>query len=155
MWVRGAPLIGVTASYGMFFAVKDKPTEANIRNAYNLLISTRPTAVDLRWALERILNNILKLREVERSDYLWAFCKELEENSIKQCSRIGDYGLEIIKSKLIKGKTFNILTHCNAGWLACVDWGTALAPIYQAHKKGMIQFMYGLMKLGQGLKELH
>jgi len=137
MWVRGAPLIGVTASYGMFFAVKDNPSELNIRKAYDALISTRPTAVDLRWALERILNNIFKFKEEDRTNYLWNFCKKLEENSISQCSKIGDYGFEIIRSKIIKGKTFNILTHCNAGWLACVDWGTALAPIYKAYNAGL------------------
>ena len=137
MWVRGAPLIGVTASYGMFFAVKDNSSELNIRKAYDSLISTRPTAVDLKWALERILNNILKLKEKDRTNYLWNFCKELESNSINQCSKIGDYGFEIIKSKFIKGKTFNILTHCNAGLLAFVDWGTALAPIYKAYNAGL------------------
>ncbi len=137
MWVRGAPLIGVTAAYGMFYAIKENPSELNIKKAFDLLINTRPTAVDLRWALEKILNKILKFKAEDRATYAWQFSKELEINSIKQCSKIGDYGLEIIKSKIIKDKTFNILTHCNAGWLACVDWGTALAPIYKAYNLGL------------------
>ena len=137
MWVRGAPLIGVTAAYGMFYAIKENPSELNIKKAFDLLINTRPTAVNLRWALEKILNKILKFKAEDRATYAWQFSKELEINSIKQCSKIGDYGLEIIKSKIIKDKTFNILTHCNAGWLACVDWGTALAPIYKAYNLGL------------------
>jgi len=137
MWIRGAPLIGVTVAYGMYFAIKDNPSDKNIIKSYKLLLNTRPTAVDLKWALDNILNKTLKIKQKERLSYTWKFSRELEANSIKQCSKIGDYGLEIIKSKMVQGETFNILTHCNAGWLACVDWGTALSPIYKAFNEGL------------------
>ena len=137
MWVRGAPLIGITVAYGMYFAIKDNPSEKNIIKSYKLLLNTRPTAVDLKWVLDNILNKTLKIKEKERLNYTWKFSRELEANSIKQCSKIGDYGREIIKSKMVQGETFNILTHCNAGWLACVDWGTALSPIYKAFNEGL------------------
>ena len=136
MLVRGAPLIGVTASYGMTFAVKKDPSQKNISDAFNMLINTRPTAVDLRWALENFVKGILKLNEEDRFMYAWKLSNELLENSIKQCSNIGDNGLNLIKKIYKSKKTLNILTHCNAGWLACVDWGTALAPIYKAFNSG-------------------
>jgi len=137
MWVRGAPLIGVTASYGMFFALSEDPTEKNINESFKKLIDTRPTAVDLKWALENILELINKVGIKERADLVWKFARKLEQESISQCSKIGNYGLDIIESNIKDDKTINILTHCNAGWLACVDWGTALAPIYKAYNKGI------------------
>ena len=137
MWVRGAPLIGVTASYGMFFALSENPSEKNINEAFKRLIDTRPTAVDLKWALENILELINKVGIKERADLVWKFARKLEQESISQCSKIGNYGLDIIESNIKDDKTINILTHCNAGWLACVDWGTALAPIYKAYNKGI------------------
>jgi methylthioribose-1-phosphate isomerase len=137
MWVRGAPLIGVTASYGMYFAVKENPSIRNIQESFEKLLVTRPTAIDLKWALKNIIDIILQVSDKDRAEFVWNISRKLEENSVKQCSKIGDYGLEIIKSIIKKNKTFNILTHCNAGWLACVDWGTALAPIYKAYNSGM------------------
>lgn len=136
MWVRGAPLIGVTAAFGMFFAIKENPSDYNIKYSFNKLLATRPTAVDLKWALENIIIMIEGVTKKEKADLVWQFSRNLEIDSIKQCSKIGDYGLEIIESKY-NNKTINILTHCNAGWLACVDWGTALAPIYKAYNKGL------------------
>jgi methylthioribose-1-phosphate isomerase len=136
MWVRGAPLIGVTAAFGMFFAIKENPSDDNIEYSFNKLLATRPTAVDLKWALENIIIMIEGVTKKEKADLVWQFSRNLEIDSIKQCSKIGDYGLEIIESKY-NNKTINILTHCNAGWLACVDWGTALAPIYKAYNKGL------------------
>jgi len=137
MWVRGAPLIGVTASYGMFFALSENPSEKNINEAFKRLIDTRPTAVDLKWALENILELINKVSIKDKADLVWKFARKLEQESISQCSKIGNYGLDIIESNIKDDKTINILTHCNAGWLACVDWGTALAPIYKAYNKGI------------------
>ena len=136
MWVRGAPLIGVTAAFGMFFAIKENPSDDTIEYSFNKLLATRPTAVDLKWALENIIIMIEGVTKKEKADLVWQFSRNLEIDSIKQCSKIGDYGLEIIESKY-NNKTINILTHCNAGWLACVDWGTALAPIYKAYNKGL------------------
>ena len=137
MWVRGAPLIGVTASYGMFFALKENSSKKNIEYSFKKLLATRPTAVDLKWALENITDVILQINENDRADHVWGIARKLEADSIEQCSKIGDYGLEVIKSRIKNNKTFNILTHCNAGWLACVDWGTALAPIYKAYNSGL------------------
>jgi methylthioribose-1-phosphate isomerase len=137
MWVRGAPLIGVTAAYGMYFAARKNPDELNIKKSFKKLLATRPTAVDLKWALENILAIVIKYNTKERAECVWNFARKLEKNSVNQCSKIGDYGLEIIQSSITDDKTFNILTHCNAGWLACVDWGTALAPIYKAYNNGL------------------
>ncbi len=137
MLVRGAPLIGVTASYGMCFAIKEDPSIKSINNAFNILVKTRPTAVDLRWALENFVKEILNFKEADRFICAWKISNALLENSVKQCSDIGDNGLNLI-NKIYKSKTtLNILTHCNAGWLACVDWGTALAPIYKAFNSGI------------------
>ena len=135
MQVRGAPLIGVTASYGMALAIKQDPSEQCIDESFNNLIKTRPTAVDLKWALENLRKEILPLNKNDRFSHAWKISKKLLENSVQQCSDIGEHGLSLIK-KVNKNKV-NILTHCNAGWLACVDWGTALAPIYKAYDYGI------------------
>ena len=135
MQVRGAPLIGVTASYGMALAIKQDPSEQCIDESFNNLIKTRPTAVDLKWALENLRKEILPLNKNDRFSHAWKMSKKLLENSVQQCSDIGEHGLSLIK-KVNKNKV-NILTHCNAGWLACVDWGTALAPIYKAYDYGI------------------
>ena len=135
MMVRGAPLIGVTASYGIALAIKHDPSDDSINNAFDKLIKTRPTAVDLKWALENMVKETFTLNKNERFIRSWEISNKLLENSVQQCSDIGDHGLNLIKK--IKKSKVNILTHCNAGWLACVDWGTALAPIYKAHDCGI------------------
>ncbi len=143
MVVRGAPLIGVMGAYGMALAMKENPSNKTMKIAYEHIIQTRPTAINLEWALNRICNKIKNLDLAKR-----AFAAKLEadliaEEDVAMCEKIGVYGCnvieDILQNKLRRGqgRILNILTHCNAGWLATVDWGTALAPIYKAHRKGI------------------
>lgn len=137
MLVRGAPLIGATTAYGMALALRDDASDAGFDHAYKSLYATRPTAVNLRWALEEMSAKILPLPVQERVGAAYKLAAEICENDVAQNSSIGDHGLKIIEEIWEqKGKTgvINILTHCNAGWLATVDWGTATAPIYKAHE---------------------
>ena len=139
MRVRGAPLIGATAAYGAALAMREDASDANLASMYDHLFATRPTAVNLRWALDdmKALLEPLPLSEREAAAYKRA--AEICDEDVEICSNIGEHGVEIIKEIAAKknGKTVNILTHCNAGWLATVDWGTALAPIYKAHNAGI------------------
>ena len=139
MRVRGAPLIGATAAYGAALAMREDASDANLASMYDPLVATRPTAVNLRWALDdmKALLEPLPLSEREAAAYKRA--AEICDEDVEICSNIGEHGVEIIKEIAAKknGKTVNILTHCNAGWLATVDWGTALAPIYKAHNAGI------------------
>ena len=137
MWVRGAPLIGVTAAYGMSLAIKEDASDKNINIAEKKLLEARPTAVDLKWAISKVKEKIFSLKPRERFEVAWMTSGELAEDSIKQCSKIGDFGKELILKNSPNNKSFNILTHCNAGWLACVDWGTALSPIYKLFNEGI------------------
>ena len=137
MWVRGAPLIGVTAAYGMSLAIKEDPSDENINIAEKKLLEARPTAVDLKWAISKVKEKIFSFKPRERFEIAWMTSGELAEDSIKQCSKIGDFGKELILKNSPNNKSFNILTHCNAGWLACVDWGTALSPIYKLFNEGI------------------
>jgi len=137
MWVRGAPLIGVTAAYGMSLAIKEDASDKNINIAEKKLLEARPTAVDLKWAISKVKEKIFSLKPRERFEVAWITSGELAEDSIKQCSKIGDFGKELILKNSPNNKSFNILTHCNAGWLACVDWGTALSPIYKLFNEGI------------------
>ena len=137
MWVRGAPLIGVTAAYGMSLAIKEDASDKNINIAEKKLLEARPTAVDLKWAISKVKEKIFSFKPRERFEVAWITSGELAEDSIKQCSKIGDFGKELILKKSPNNKSFNILTHCNAGWLACVDWGTALSPIYKLFNEGI------------------
>ena len=98
MMVRGAPLIGVTASYGMTLAIKDNPSDENIYSAFEKLVNTRPTAVDLKWALENLMKKILPINKNDRFDYSWQLSKSLLEDSVQQCSDIGEHGLNLIKN---------------------------------------------------------
>ncbi|MFH1052682.1 MAG: S-methyl-5-thioribose-1-phosphate isomerase [bacterium] len=148
MWVRGAPLIGVTAAYAMYQASIETPNVKDFRN-YILgfaqkLKNARPTAVNLEWAVNIQMNIIEKHIDTDEcSKQLLISARKIAEDDVHNCRKIGEFGFQIIKeiadkkAKSEEDKTVNILTHCNAGWLATVDWGTATAPIYFAHKEGI------------------
>lgn len=144
MVVRGAPLIGVTAAYGIYLACieskdKERPKEY-IAEAATKILATRPTAVNLYWAVNEMLNVIHKVNDADkRLETALSRANEIKQEDISICENIGKYGLEIIKTIANKkeGKPVNILTHCNAGWLATIDWGTASSPIYHAQKEGI------------------
>lgn len=138
MEVRGAPLIGGTAAYGIVLAIKENNDPEFIKKSAEELIQSRPTAINLKWAVDRMLN---KLSGVKSDDVLNIALKEANDicdEDEKFCENIGLNGLKIIEEIYNKTKkTVNILTHCNAGWLATINWGTATSPIYHAHKKGI------------------
>lgn len=136
MRVRGAPLVGATAAYGLCLALKENASVSAMAKAIKILLATRPTAMNLRWALENMQEKLKLLPESKRSKAAWKLAAEICDEDVKTNSAIGDNGLKIIQEIWDKKKqpgTVNILTHCNAGWLATVDWGTALSPIYKAH----------------------
>ena len=144
MWVRGAPLIGATAAYGIALAMHNDPSDKGVRAAYAALYETRPTAVNLRWALDDMRALLVELHPDEREKASYCRAAEICDEDVAICSAIGDHGKLLIEAAWQKkGKPslgdggINILTHCNAGWLATVDWGTALAPIYKAHDAGI------------------
>lgn len=140
MLVRGAPLIGATAAYGIALAMQADASDENLGNAYEKLLATRPTAVNLRWALDEMSKLLEPLSENERSAAAYKRAADICDEDVEICSSIGDHGLKIIQelhNKKGAGGAVNILTHCNAGWLATVDWGTALAPIYKAFDAGI------------------
>jgi methylthioribose-1-phosphate isomerase len=138
MVVRGAPLIGATAAYGMALALRSDASDARIDEAARVLAATRPTAVDLAWALARMRKVLAGIAPGERADAAFREAAAICDASVEQCRSIGAHGVEIIRAAArTAGRTVNILTHCNAGWLACVDWGTALSPIYMAHDAGI------------------
>ena len=143
MIVRGAPLIGVAGAYGLMLALFDDPSDNSLQIAASDLLSTRPTAVNLSWAIKRIMNRVIPLPLEKRAHEAMLEAKLIEAEDIKLCQSIGDNGLKIIKDLIHKKgqnsseEPINILTHCNAGWLATVDWGTALAPVYKAHRLGL------------------
>jgi len=143
MVVRGAPLIGVAGAYGLMLALQQDPTDTALAAAFERLNATRPTAVNLRWALERVRQRVASLPEAERAEAARAEAGAIAEEDVAMCEAIGDHGLRLFQELAAarpaqrQNRPFNVLTHCNAGWLATVDWGTALAPIYKAHRSGM------------------
>lgn len=140
MLVRGAPLIGAVAAYGMALAMRENPSQENLHQAYVTLNATRPTAINLRWALDRMNAELRECAESERQEKAYALAKKIADEDIEICRSIGENGLSVIReiaAQKAEGDTINILTHCNAGWLATVDWGTALSPIYMAHEAGI------------------
>ena len=138
MQVRGAPLIGGTAAYGMALAVKENSDPDFIKKSSEELIKSRPTAINLKWAVNRMLKKLSGINNNEILDIALKEAKEICDEDEKFCENIGLNGLEIIKKIHDKKKDIvNILTHCNAGWLATINWGTATSPIYHAHKKGI------------------
>ena len=138
MEVRGAPLIGATAAYGIVLAIMENNDSEFIKKSSEDLIKSRPTAINLKWAVDRMIK---KLSDVNHNEVLKAALDEAKlicEEDVKFCENIGLNGLKIIEEIYNKKKdTVNILTHCNAGWLATINWGTATSPIYHAHKKGI------------------
>ena len=137
MIVRGAPLIGATAAYGVALAMTADPSDAMLARAYEALLASRPTAVNLRWALDDLRTRLSPLPPGSRRDAAYRRAAEICDEDVEICRRIGEHGLAEIKRLTPRGERLNALTHCNAGWLATVDWGTALAPIYQAHDAGI------------------
>jgi methylthioribose-1-phosphate isomerase len=140
MLVRGAPLIGATAAYGMALAMRDDKSDAGIARAYDALIATRPTAINLKWALDEMRAVLHPLAPSARADAAYARAADLAEEDIVINQGIAKSGLPLIEAIAARkkpGEAVNVLTHCNAGWLATVDWGTATAPIYLAHDRGI------------------
>ena len=140
MLVRGAPLIGATAAYGICLALREDASDEALERAVTFLAEQRPTAINLRWALNEMENAVRNLPREARVAAAYARAKDICDSDVENCRMIGVHGLEIIKKIAAgkpKGAPVNVLTHCNAGWLACVDWGTATSPIYQAHDAGI------------------
>ncbi|MBD2786651.1 S-methyl-5-thioribose-1-phosphate isomerase [Xenorhabdus sp. DI] len=140
MWVRGAPLIGAVAAYGMALAMRQENSDEHLRQAYAILVKTRPTAINLKWALDRTCRVLENSERSQREATAYRIANEIADEDVELCRKIGEHGLKIIQriaATKPTGDAVNILTHCNAGWLATVDWGTALAPIYMAHDAGI------------------
>ncbi len=140
MRVRGAPLIGATAAYGMALAMAEDPSDGNIDAAWTFLEKTRPTAINLRWALDRCRAALLPLPQSDRAAAALALAHEIADEDVEINRQIGENGLSVIReiaAEKPKGEPVRLLTHCNAGWLATVDWGTATSPMYQAHDAGI------------------
>jgi methylthioribose-1-phosphate isomerase len=143
MVVRGAPLIGVTGAYGLMLALRADPGDASLAAAYAQLLATRPTAVNLAWALERVRGRVALLPPSLRAEAAAEEAGRIAEEDVAMCEAIGEHGLTLLRQLAAarpaerQGQPLNVLTHCNAGWLATVDWGTALAPIYKAHRAGL------------------
>jgi methylthioribose-1-phosphate isomerase len=143
MAVRGAPLIGAAAAYGVALAAADDPSDEGIAGAIAVLAATRPTAVNLRWALETMRRALVPLPPRRRREAAFAHAAEIAEEDVAMSRAIGAHGLALIAKAQRRrggakgGGRVEILTHCNAGWLAAVDWGTALAPVYRAHNDGI------------------
>lgn len=142
MVVRGAPLIGATGAYGMALAMAEDPSDTSVVRAYAELLETRPTAVNLRWALDRCKSVLNDVAPADRAERAYAEAFALCEEDVAQNEAIGRHGLSLLQQlwaqRRQQGATrLNVLTHCNAGWIATVDWGTALAPLYMAHDAGI------------------
>jgi methylthioribose-1-phosphate isomerase len=135
MQTRGAPLIGATAAYGVALAMRRDP--AALEPVCAMLAETRPTAINLRWAIERMLAALRNTPPEARAAAAYAAAAAIAEDDAATCAAIGRHGLPLLQEIAARKPRVNVLTHCNAGWLATVDWGTALAPIYMAHDAGI------------------
>jgi methylthioribose-1-phosphate isomerase len=136
MIVRGAPLIGAAAAYGLALGLRQDSSDAGLARAYDLLLRSRPTAVNLRHALDDVRAIVSELAPQARAEAAWLRAGDICDEDVELCRRIGAAGLPLIEDAHRRlGRPVNILTHCNAGWLATVDWGTATAPIYMAHDR--------------------
>jgi methylthioribose-1-phosphate isomerase len=140
MLVRGAPLIGATAAFGMALAMRDDRSDEGIDRAYQMLVATRPTAINLKWALDTMSAMLRRLPPSERRDAAYARADDIANEDVVINQGIASHGMEVIEpiaARKAPGQPINVLTHCNAGWLATVDWGTATAPIYLANDRGI------------------
>jgi methylthioribose-1-phosphate isomerase len=140
MWVRGAPLIGATAAFAIAEQMSRDSSDAAFDAAYDVLHATRPTAINLRWALDRCRAALMPLTVSDRADRAWALAQDIADEDVEINASIGRHGLELIKeiaARKPEGEPVRLLTHCNAGWLATVDWGTATSPMYHAHEAGI------------------
>jgi methylthioribose-1-phosphate isomerase len=139
MHIRGAPLIGVTAAYGVALAMRADPSDAGLAAACAALCDTRPTAINLRWAVGTMRAALSGLAPEAREAAAFAAAGKLCDDDAAQCEAIGRHGVAVIRAAAERdgGRPVSVLTHCNAGWLATVDWGTALAPIYKAYEDGI------------------
>lgn len=140
MQTRGAPLIGAVGAYGLALAVREDASDEHIQKMVEMLAETRPTAINLKWALWRMRGALLNHPRDKRAALAWKEAALIADEDVAMSEAIGKNGLMIIRTlaaKKKKGEQLNILTHCNAGWLATVDYGTALAPIYLAHDEGI------------------
>ena len=139
MQVRGAPLIGAAAAYAMWLAMRADASDEALERAYALLLATRPTAINLKWALDEMMAALRNRPRAERAAAALARANEIADEDVAINQAIGRHGLKLIEEIAARknGERVNVLTHCNAGWLATVDWGTATAPIYMAHDKGL------------------
>ena len=140
MWVRGAPLIGATAAYGVAISLSSDASDSGLQNTYDTLIETRPTAINLKWALDRLLRALGQVSQEDRASKALELAHLVAEEDVGINKKIGEHGLEIVKkiaSNKPAGKPVRMLTHCNAGWPATVDWGTATSPMYHAHEAGI------------------
>lgn len=138
MQVRGAPLIGATAAYGLAIALGEACDDGGLQRAFATLGATRPTAVNLHWALTRMRDHLQPLPPEQRVAAAWQEAAAIAEEDVAQNAAIGQHGLGLLRQiGRRQGTALNIMTHCNAGWLATVDWGTALSPVYAAHDAGL------------------
>ncbi|MGF6311262.1 methylthioribose-1-phosphate isomerase [Bradyrhizobium sp. i1.8.4] len=140
MLVRGAPLIGATAAYGMALAMRADASDAALDRAGKMLAATRPTAINLKWAIDEMQRALAPLAASARAEAAYARAREIADEDVEINREIGRHGLDLIEKIAATkkpGEPVNVLTHCNAGWLATVDWGTATSPIYQAHDRGI------------------
>ena len=145
MQVRGAPLIGATAAYGIALAMMEDDSDRHLAQACDMIGKARPTAVNLAWAVAEMRSLLAPLAPIERPEAAYAAAATIADEDVAINSAIGDHGLALFGNLVMRkrrGETLNILTHCNAGWLATVDWGTATAPIYKAHDAGMKLHVY-------------
>jgi methylthioribose-1-phosphate isomerase len=139
MVVRGAPLIGVTAAYGLALQARNDAGDAALARAASQLKAARPTAVNLAWAVDRMLARLLQHRAGERAAIAWSFAAQLADDDVSVNEQLGVHGFALLRALAQRrpARALNVLTHCNAGWLATVDWGTALAPVYRAQAEGV------------------
>lgn len=145
MWVRGAPLIGVTAAYGVAIAMRADPSDAHLDKVWDELNETRPTAINLRWALNAMRDYLRPIAPDKRAEAAYLRAAAIADEDVELNRSIGRYGLDVIRriaATKKPGEPVNILTHCNAGWLATVDYGTATAPIYLAAEEGIPVHVY-------------